>query len=1218
VSPNKQPNNRRLIDPYIRDFSHPLSFFLHFFFPLPAMNTPPDPLDRISRLTSRLLDGDLSRDNEINALNELLRETPGGEEHFVLLCELHGMLESEPAIQDQLSSVTTPGNVVTLPGTRGITQVSSYETSVAPVIPMQTEPPAKAFPWKIATFAAAAMILVALGIRLFAPEASPAESPRSGDGIASRDGTKPERNETREDNEEPEQQYERAVMATLSSGSLKRPPTNFSVEPSASHEKISFNRSIRPILSENCFSCHGPDEAGRKAELRLDTHEGITGGDSPAVVAGKPEESELIARIHSTDPDEMMPPEESHKALTPKQIELLSRWVEEGAVWEDHWSFMPVTSVKPEDTGVSPIDFFVDKEFARHQLTRSGEADRATLIRRATLDLTGLPPTPEEITAFVESKEEDAYPRLLDELLSRPTYGEHRARYWLDAARYADTHGLHLDNYREIWPYRDWVIKAFNENKPFDTFTIEQLAGDLLPDATQDQQIATGFNRCNVTTSEGGAIEEEFLVRYAVDRVATTATVWMGLTAGCSQCHDHKFDPITMKDFYSLFAFFNNTTQPGMDGNAKDSAPVIRVYDSPEQEKAAKELQAAIAVAEKTAKEALSKFDLTTVTAASVTPAFVATGNKETPANLGTAGDFGKDDPFTVSFRFTLPDTDGRTILANKVDPSDSSRGWSVYWENQGILVELTESSPNKMLKSGITRRFKAGSSGHFAFTYDGSGSSRGIRLYSNGDLQSSRFVNEWHDSLTGDFKAPAASLLVGGKDPLTGLVPTLQEFLVMDRRLNDAEIQGIANWNQALTIEKKPLEKRNDKEKATLTSALATQSEGPYRDALKELAKLQTELSRIESVTPTTLVMAEKTEAPKAHILLRGEYEQKGDEVTPAFPAFLDKFEHDLPANRLGLAKWLVHPKNPLTSRVAVNRIWQELFGVGLVKTSNDFGTQGESPSHPELLDSLAASFVESGWDVKALYRMILLSETYRQSSVIPEGMAERDPENRLLARGPRFRLDAEVIRDQALAASGLIDPAVGGASVKPYQPSGIWEAVGYTNSNTQTFLQDFGATAEHRRSIYTFWKRTAHAPNLAILDAPNRESCVMRRERTNTPLQALVLMNDPQYVRASRYLALRVLGEESDRDERLNRMATLLRGRPLSEQERLVVVNSLDQFRNIYDSEPKAAEDLLVDEVNRGFSIHPVKGGTAAELAAWTMVANQMQNLDEVLNKN
>ncbi|MDF1862885.1 MAG: DUF1549 and DUF1553 domain-containing protein, partial [Verrucomicrobiales bacterium] len=790
----------------------------------------------------------------------------------------------------------------------------------------------------------------------------------------------------------------------------------------------------------------------------------------------------------------------------------------------------------------------------------------------------------------------------------------------------------HLDNYREMWPYRDWVINAFNDNMPFDQFTIEQIAGDLLPNATQSQQIATGFNRCNVTTSEGGAIEEEFLVRYAVDRVATTGTVWMGLTAGCAQCHDHKFDPMTMKDFYSLFAFFNNTTQPGMDGNSKDSPPVIRVYDSPGQEARATELRSKIAAAKAKKAEALKttvlsateaaekpgSTDLSAVKVTNVTPELLNVGAVEAPADLGAIAGFGKSEPFTVSFRYKLPDTDGKTLLAHSTDEENNHRGWRVFWEDRGIVVELIESYPGKVLKRGITRRFRAGSGGHFAFTYDGSGSSEGIHIFSNGAAQASRFTNQWFDSLDSDFKTEGVPLLVGGKDPDSGLTAGISEFHLANRRLADAELKALAELPAARNVEKKPVEKRSDKEKAQLKSFLAALSDGPYRNATMELATLETELGQIESLTPTTLVMAEKQEMPKAYMLERGEYDKKGEEVAPAFPEFLPAIDESLPMNRLGLAKWLVHPDHPLTARVTVNRIWQEMFGVGLVKTSEDFGTQGENPSHPALLDWLASGFIESGWDVKQLYRTILLSQTYRQDSKIPEGMAKRDPENRLLARGPRFRLDAEVIRDQALFASGLLDSGIGGPSVKPYQPGGIWESVGYTNSNTQTFHQDFGPSAEHRRSLYSFWKRTAHPPNLAIFDAPNRESCVMRRERTNTPLQALVLMNDPQYVRASRYLALRVIEETEDRDERLKRMAVLLRGRPLEEEERRVVINSLDQFQNMYGSDREAAMALLVDEVNDEFSIPIGKPDQAPELAAWTMVANQLLNLDEVLNKN
>ncbi|MEM7517152.1 MAG: DUF1553 domain-containing protein, partial [Planctomycetota bacterium] len=514
--------------------------------------------------------------------------------------------------------------------------------------------------------------------------------------------------------------------------------------------------------------------------------------------------------------------------------------------------------------------------------------------------------------------------------------------------------------------------------------------------------------------------------------------------------------------------------------------------------------------------------------------------------------------------------------------------------------------------------RFKPGKTGHFAVTYDGSGKSEGIELYLNGQRQKSRFVNEWFDTLSSDFLSDAATLRLGGKDPESGLVPTINGFALFERSLTEREVTALFGLAEARKIEAKPVEKRSDDETKKLRAFFAAFHPGPARDALIELSDARTRLSLIESRTPTTLVMNEKDAPATAHILARGEYEQKGDEVAPAPPAFLPEIEGEFAPDRLGLAQWLVHPEHPLTARVAVNRIWQELFGVGLVKTSEDFGTQGESPSHPRLLDWLATEFVDSGWDVKHLYKTILMSETYRQSSVIPEGIAKRDPENRLLARGPRFRLDAEVIRDQALAVSGLLDTSMGGSGVKPYQQAGIWEAVGYTNSNTQTFFQDFGPSAEHRRSIYNFWKRTAHPANLAIFDAPNREICVMRRERTNTPLQALVLMNDPQFVRASRFFALRVLTEAEDRESRLDRMGMLLRGRAFSETEKQVFVNSINQFRDIYASDEKAAEALLVDEVNVAFSVSPTPEVPAPELAAWIMAANQALNLDEFITKN
>ena len=1165
-----------------------------------------DYFEALGELAHQLFEQGLS-DEETLRLQQILSENPSAQSDWVQLCELHSMLESEPEIQSKLASDERPDNVLSLPGTK-----SSQKSSEKEVV----EKDSPFLSWALAVAAMVALALLAFATLRPAKPDSPTITvlEPSTDEVDKGTKTAPALPE----DEAPEEQYQRAIVATLGSGSQQRPPTNFTSEPSLHSEELSFNRDIRPILSENCFSCHGPDESSREAELRLDTQEGFVGGDSPTVVPGKPGESELIERVTATDPDDLMPPAESHKELTPKEITLLTQWVEEGAVWEDHWSFMPITNQLPDEASEHPVDYFVDQKLDKLGLSRSEEASKQALVRRAHLDLTGLPPTPEEVDAFVRNESPTAYEAMLDELLSRPSFGEHRARYWLDAARYGDTHGLHLDNYREIWPYRDWVINAFNENKPFDEFTVEQIAGDLLPDATQDQRIATGFNRCNVTTSEGGAIEEEFLVRYAVDRVATTSTVWMGLTAGCAQCHDHKFDPITMKDFYSLYAFFNNTTQPGMDGNAKNSPPSIRVYDSPEQEKKTSQLRAKIAKLTKESEAILKEAGFPEIDPATLAPDFVNHGTAESPTPVENAGNFSKASAFTVAFRFKLPDTDGRVVLAEHIDAAANEKGWRIVWEDRGIFVELIEAYPDRLLKRGITRKFRPGASGHFAVTYDGSGAGNGIALYSNGAFQGSRFINEWHDSLVTDFKAEGAKLLVGGKDRTNGLTPSITEFVTFERELTDKEITGLSNYGAVRNIAKKAADKRSDKEKPQLKQYLATRSEGPYRDALLKLSEAQTELSKIESTTPTTLVMDEKKEAPTAHLLLRGEYDQKADEVSPAFPAFFPELDEEFTMNRLGLARWLVHPDHPLTARVSANRIWQELFGTGLVKTAEDFGTQGENPSHPGLLDWLATSFIESGWDVKALYRTIMMSGTYRQESTMEKDLVELDPENRLLARGPRFRLDAEVIRDQALAASGLIDETVGGPSVKPYQPAGIWEAVGYTNSNTQTFFQDFGPSAEHRRSVYSFWKRTAHPPSLAIMDAPNRESCVMRRERTNTPLQALVLMNDPQFLRASRYLALRVLSEATDQKDRLNRLAELMRSRPLDPDEVQILTNSLVQFRNTYESNPGAARQLLVDEVNAGFSLDKMNEHPAAELAAWTMVASQIMNLDETLNKN
>ncbi len=1209
--------------------------------------------DRLHWLAQRSAEG-LATSAESGELARMLENSEEAREVYVAYCQLHAALDQEAGLQEILAAALRPGNVVSLPGSRPV--LAADDDLERNDFVEATKRPARisfglAAVATVTLFGAAAYQLFLKPAREGADRVESSAQPSLVEqSSANEEGArrsapvtagaeKPPRISEPEDDQTPEQQYQTsAVLAQTSGGSQSRPPTT--LVSAGAKTKISFNRDIRPILSDNCFHCHGPDEEGRKADLRLDLRQTTIASESNAeapIVPGDLDASEFFARISTQDPDDQMPPPDSHKRLTPGQVALFRQWILEGAEWEEHWAFIPpkveaVPAVE-SDWVRSDIDRFVLARLDEEGLTPGGEADRHTLIRRATLDLTGLPPTPKEIEAFVNDESPEAYRKLVDRLLASKAYGEHRARYWLDAARYGDTHGLHLDNYREIWPYRDWVINAFNDNLPFDQFTIEQIAGDLLPNPTQDQLVATGFNRCNVTTSEGGAIEEEFLVRYAVDRVATTGTVWMGMTVGCAQCHNHKYDPISQKEFYQLFAYFNNTTQPGMDGNAKDSPPVIRVYADEKDKQRVEELRAELAKVEneqlKPARKAGEaafqawlkdgKAAATSLAEARLAGALLgkpASADGEEATDLGAeVGRFERGKPFSIAFRFEAPAEEGRSILLRKTDSANSDRGWRVVLEDQAINLELIESWPGRTLRSGITRRVKAGSTGHFVFTYDGSGSSEGIGLYLKGQRQSSRFVKEWFDTMEGDFLSEA-KLLVGGRTEESGLTPKLSDVRLFDRRLSDREIQLLNDRPRLQGIAAKPGDKRNDKETGELRDAFLAFSDEAYRSALVKKAGIETAINAIESQTPVTLVMQEKADAaPVAHVLERGEYDKPQDEVTVGVPDFLPPLGDDMPANRLGLARWLVSEQHPLTARVIVNRMWQELFGAGLVKTAEDFGTQGEPPSHPELLDYLAVRFMESGWDVKSMYREIMLSATYRQSARVTPELRQRDPENRLLARGPRFRLDAEVIRDQALAASGLLDRKVGGESVRPWQPGGIWEAVGYTNSNTQTFYQDYGKSAEHRRSLYTFWKRTAPPPNLAVFDAPNRESCTVRRERTNTPLQALVLMNDPQFLRATRHLALQALNAHDNVDGRIDYLAMLLTGRPMDDGEKRVLKASLAQFQNAWGSDEPAAREFLADSVNERFSLADAQ--QPVELASWTMVASQILNLDESISK-
>ncbi len=1032
-------------------------------------------------------------------------------------------------------------------------------------------------------------------------------------------------------------------------------------------EKVRFNEHVRSILSDKCFHCHGPDEKHVKGKLQLHTFEGATKnlskkGKRFAVVPGKVAESTLWERINTDDEDDIMPPPESHKTLTKYEKAIIKKWIEQGAVYEAHWAFIPVKNSKAPETkgswGKSPIDKFVLATLENSGLSPMTEANKETLIRRLTFDITGLPPTLTEVDAFLSDKSPNAYEKLVDRLLKSPRYGEHMARYWLDAARYGDTHGLHLDNYRNMWPYRDWVINAYNSNMPFDQFTTEQLAGDLLPDRTVQNQVASGFNRCNVTTSEGGSIAEEYYVRYAVDRTSTTSTVWLGLTAGCATCHDHKFDPISMKEFYSMYAFFNNITENAMDGNKDKVPPIVHLY-SDEDKKKLSELDKQIAALNKELapygqnsqkyKEWLTKaesgklelkkpekpylhlrfeeiksLEIPMEGTAAPTAQLKSkelniskhiTNGKSGQAlkldgkdfvEVGEFANFERDQGFSYGGWIKHNGLNGATLIS-KMDNTSYHRGWDLYFEGDKAVVHIINDWPGDALKVTTNAKVPKNKWVHVFATYDGSSNASGIKIYFNGKSQAVKVNNK---TLTKSIKSKA-TLNIGRRYTSAPFKGEIDEVMVFDRTLNPLEVVALYGKLPVDNILKAEAKKRNKKQKSELHKFYLEYFSEGYKEVNKKLQAFQGQKKKIENSTPTTLVMEERKTPRGAYVLERGQYDQRGEKVEPSTPAFLPDFPEGAPKNRLGFAKWLLLKDHPLTSRVTINRIWQQFFGTGIVKTAEDFGSQGEWPSHPQLLDHLAYKFMHEGWDVKKMIKYIVMSDTYKQSSKVTDKALKIDPYNRLLSRGPRFRLDAEMIRDNALAVSGLLINKIGGKPVKPYQPDGVWKAVAYVGSNTRIFKQDKGENL-YRRTMYTFIKRTAPPPMMAAFDAPNRESCTVRRERTNTPLQALQLMNDVQYIEAARVLATKLLKEEKDEQIRIKKMFRLLTARYPGKKESVILNASLDKIRQVYSANPKEAEELLkLGESAADESIEKV------ELASWTLLANQLLNLDEVITK-
>ncbi|WP_233579135.1 DUF1553 domain-containing protein [Tautonia sociabilis] len=1021
-------------------------------------------------------------------------------------------------------------------------------------------------------------------------------------------------------------------------------------------DRVDFGREIRPILSDACFHCHGPDSETRKAGLRLDLPEGVfgeTASGAVPIVPGDLDASELYWRITTDDEFSKMPPPDSGRSLDPGQIDRLSRWIEQGAEWTQHWSFVPIgevpiPEVEDENWPANPIDRFVLARLEAEGLRPSPEADRERLIRRVTLDLTGLPPTVAEIDAFLADDRPGAYERLVDRLLASPRFGEHRAIGWLDLARYADTYGYQADVYRAVWPWRDWVVRAINQNMPYDDFITWQLAGDLLPDAGREQILATTFNRLHRMTNEGGSIEEEFRVEYVADRTDTFGTAVLGLTLGCARCHDHKYDPISQKNYYELASFFDNIDESGLYSHFTDAipTPTLMLYEG-DQERRVQELEGRIREAEadlasftegrRAAFEEwlagggrepvlvgqIGAFSLDEAEGETVAnqanpeaPGKLVEGPEAVEGKLGGGlrldgedslvlpmGNFTRDEPFSVALWARTPDVKDRAVIfhRSRAWTDAGSRGYQLLIEEGRLSVSLVHFWPGNAIGIRAIDPMPIDEWVHVAVTYDGSSRADGITLYVNGEPASCETVR---DGL-------AKNITGGGGDELTfgqrfrdrgfkgGMI---DEIHVFERELTGIEVAHLADGNALIAALATPPDQLSESDRERLFSYFLANCDEAYRDRLEALEALRKERSALVDSIPEIMVMREMAEPRPTFLLERGAYDARGEQVESATPESLPPFPAGAPRNRLGLARWLTDPGHPLTARVAVNRFWAALFGRGLVATPEDFGNQGRAPTHPELLDWLSRSFIESGWDVKRLFKQIVMSSTYRQDSAATSELREIDPENLLLARGPSHRLRAETIRDTALAASGLLVERIGGPPVKPYQPPGIWE-----ENSGQTYERDRGE-GSRRRSLYTYWKRTAPPPSMITLDASAREVCTVDRPITATPLQALLLLNDPQYVEAARVLASRAFHEDETLEGRIAFAFRSLTGRAPSPGEADVLAElyreQLDEFRS---GRADAEAFLAIGDEPRDPEIDP------AEQASFAVLAQALFNHDE-----
>ncbi len=1022
--------------------------------------------------------------------------------------------------------------------------------------------------------------------------------------------------------------------------------------------EISYNFHIRPLLADRCYNCHGPDEAAREGDLRLDIEDEVLNyrseGSKPILVRSNPKKSILWKRIISEEEESVMPPPKSKLFLNNYEKALIKKWIEQGEQFEKHWAFSPISHpeiplIKNQQDDM-PIDAFVKKKLGEINLNPSGLADPYTLIRRVTLDLTGLPPMPEDVERFVKNPSLENYTHWVDHLLSTDAYAEHMTLGWLDVSRYADSQGLHSDGYRSMWPWRDWVINAFKENLPFDKFIIDQLAGDLLPNPSNKQLIATGFNRNHPTTAEGGIVDQEYMMEYAHDRVITTGTAFLGMTMECARCHDHKYDPVSMRDYYQLFAFFNQVDEVGLTGDDGNSGPNLLLpndkskltLDSIKNEiqkrkNSLDKIRAGIdlsttEISSKKIKSQLNKdlqiyLSLSKIGSGQVdsrSDTYAAEGVETLQSARGSVAFFNSDFEYinirdvglfdfhqSFSGAIWVHPSERRTtqqLVGNSGPKGVFWRGWDFILDSLNRpLLRLIHALPHDHLVVRSTNQIPVKKWSHLAFTYDGSGKAGGVSIFIDGikqktavdrdQLQRSIYPISFNKE-----KSNTPLRLGRSYRAFTGeygiFEGMLDDFYLYRRVLSTLEIRHLSETQlDASTFSEQ--EKRE-----------WYLSHNPH-PVEAEIDVLEKRCFDILDSAPEVMVMQDVKEQRPTNILIRGNYNQPGDLVQPGTPEAILSFPDSLPKNRLGFAKWLVHPKNPLTSRVIANRLWQHFFGRGIVATPHDFGMQGQLPTHPELLDYLASQLAESGWNIKFLIKEIVTSHTYRQSSQADSIKQKKDPENIFLSRGPTMRLTAEMLRDQALAATTAFNSSVGGPSVKPWQPRGLWREKTSSTHILREYFPD-SASARYRRSIYTFVRRTSMHPAMEIFDAPTRSVCTVKRQETNTPLQALVLLNDPQFVEISRLLAEDLLAKNENAEKSVEEAYFRLCGKPISKKTKSDLLKLYVEEKSRFESEIDAANTFV-----KIGQYPPPKNIEAPKLASLTLIINSIMNLDEFYMK-